>query len=184
MAIKIENHNSAYDVFKVTCPSCGRALSYERMDVRSHRRWPNGFIYCPGCKAPIGHNEANLFKTGEEIIAKRKAQEEKISQAQIEYFSNSEQIKKDINRYKRNRLSHLVLGVIVLIPGTSMITVSLLSTVLHIDDFSLIFLLSFFGVMLDIVGLFLIAMSAVYNMKIDNIKSHIKKNMQDEKDSN
>ena len=66
MAIVVENDSNSKDRFKVKCNCCGRELSYSRADVKLHRRWPNGFIYCPGCKTPIGHIEDNLVERGTE----------------------------------------------------------------------------------------------------------------------
>ena len=75
MAIKIENEDRTYDRFQTTCSHCGRVLSYSRKDIKSHRRWPNGFIYCPACKAPIGHSEEYLVSKGEEVAEKEIAEE-------------------------------------------------------------------------------------------------------------
>ena len=189
MAIKIENQNSANDVFKVTCPSCGRALSYERKDIRFHRRWPNGFIYCPGCKAPIGHNEANLFKTGKEIEAKRKAQEEERRQAEIErrnnYLSDNERLKKDINRYKQNKKTYLITGITTMVIGIIILAVSVgLATIESFYGSDSLHTIVGVGVLITMLGVFLLIMGSVYNTKIKNLEIQIKKNEQNEKDSN
>lgn len=43
--------------YYVECPYCDFGIRYDSDDVRSHRRWPNGFIYCPNCKKPVGFNK-------------------------------------------------------------------------------------------------------------------------------
>lgn len=68
---RVADNTGRYDIFKVKCTHCGREIKYGRKDIRQHRRWPNGFIYCPGCKAPIGHDENNLFESGQEVLDKR-----------------------------------------------------------------------------------------------------------------
>ena len=51
------------DWFEVKCPHCEADLRYPRYEVQAHKRWPNGFIYCPKCKNPVGHEEINLCQT-------------------------------------------------------------------------------------------------------------------------
>ena len=70
MAIIIKNEADSRDTFVVKCRNCGRELSYNRADLKIHRNYPNGFIYCPVCKAPNAHNENNIFEKGEEIEKK------------------------------------------------------------------------------------------------------------------
>lgn len=43
--------------YYVECPNCNFGIRYDLGDVRSHRKWPNGFIYCPNCKKPVGFNK-------------------------------------------------------------------------------------------------------------------------------
>lgn len=43
--------------YYVECPNCNFGIRYDLSDVRSHRKWPNGFIYCPNCKKPVGFNK-------------------------------------------------------------------------------------------------------------------------------
>ena len=74
MSVQVTDKSGIHDRFKTKCPYCGRELTYDRRNVRPHRRWPNGFIFCPGCKRPIGHNEANLFQSGDEVLKEKEAQ--------------------------------------------------------------------------------------------------------------
>ena len=63
MAVEIVKSERPLDWFEVTCPHCGAELRYPRYDVQAHGRWPNGFIYCPKCKNPVGHEETNLCQS-------------------------------------------------------------------------------------------------------------------------
>ena len=65
---RIVNNYGAFDHFKTKCPHCGVEIEYTRRDIRAHVRWDNGFIYCPICKEPFGHDEKFLITSGEEII--------------------------------------------------------------------------------------------------------------------
>ena len=50
MAVKISSQKGSFDQFKTKCPHCGVELEYTRNDIQPHRRWKNGFFYCPRCK--------------------------------------------------------------------------------------------------------------------------------------
>ena len=109
MAIRIENEAGAYDRFQITCSHCGRVISYSRKDIKVHRRWPNGFIYCPACKAPIGHDENNLSAQGADVIEK-------------EMLSEKEQkdrsaIAAQIRAYKVPKIILLSIGIPTLVLG-------------------------------------------------------------------
>lgn len=54
---KIVDNKGYYDYFEAKCPHCGSTVRYSRREIKAHNRWPNGFIYCPKCKTPIGHEE-------------------------------------------------------------------------------------------------------------------------------
>ena len=43
-------------IVAVQCPHCGQHIEYYRSDVRPHRNYPNGFVYCPNCSRPIGYS--------------------------------------------------------------------------------------------------------------------------------
>ena len=112
MAITVENATpiNRYDRFKVQCPRCGRELSYSRRDVLAHRRWPNGFIYCPGCKTPIGHREDNFIESGEEYEAKEIARKQEIRKETAKKFSK-EELENDIEKYSKQRKLFFALGI-------------------------------------------------------------------------
>ena len=39
-----------------TCPHCGQTVQFYRSDIRPHRRFPHGFVYCPHCSKPIAYS--------------------------------------------------------------------------------------------------------------------------------
>ena len=38
------------------CPFCQRTVNCEYADFNPHKRYPEGFIYCPICRKPISRN--------------------------------------------------------------------------------------------------------------------------------
>ena len=110
---KVANNAGVYDVFKVKCIHCGREITYGRRDIRPHRRWPNGFIYCPGCKVPIGHEESNMFQTGEEVLEKR-AQE---IQRRAEARGNVKALPSQAKTFRVLKIVLLVTGIPTLVAG-------------------------------------------------------------------
>ena len=79
MAVRISSRKGSFDQFKTKCPHCGVELEYTRNDIQPHRRWKNGFFYCPRCKNPVGHEESNLVQSGEEFL--RNLPKEKIEES-------------------------------------------------------------------------------------------------------
>ena len=69
MAVTIVNSGKRLDWFETKCPHCGTELTYARYDVQAHVRWKNGFVYCPSCRNPVGHEEEKMCQTEEEYIA-------------------------------------------------------------------------------------------------------------------
>ena len=86
MAIKIINNGNRLDWFNAKCPHCGTELKYARYDVLAHVRWPKGFIYCPNCRNPIGHEEENLCQKEEEYKASIPESTAKIYRTQLKIF--------------------------------------------------------------------------------------------------
>ncbi len=73
MTYKRQLWTSGYE-YRARCPYCGVNLSYTDRQL-GYRSWfPNGFVYCPGCRHPIRHNEmfavhpdgSPVFRTQEE----------------------------------------------------------------------------------------------------------------------
>ena len=73
MTYKRQLWTSGYE-YRVRCPYCGTHISYNDRQL-GYRSWfPNGFVYCPGCRRPIRHNEffavkpdgSPVFRTQEE----------------------------------------------------------------------------------------------------------------------
>ena len=102
MAVKISNSFGSYDRFKVMCPICGCELEYTRRDVRAHARWRNGFIYCPKCKSPIGHDEANIIEKGEEHFSS-------ISETDLQKYT------KEISVFRTLRTIFIPVGIVSLV---------------------------------------------------------------------
>ena len=78
MAIKIVEEETLINQgakYKVTCPVCGTVVEYLKRDVSIHRRFPNGFVYCPRCKNPLAHNEDN--STGDIVNIKEEDQKKR-----------------------------------------------------------------------------------------------------------
>lgn len=124
MAITVENATpiNRYDRFKVQCPRCGRELSYSRRDVLSHRRWPNGFIYCPGCKTPIGHREDNLVESGE-IYAEKEAVRKKEEKKKLAEQYTQEELEKEIAKYSVQKVVFLPIGITLMVIGLILVMV-------------------------------------------------------------
>ena len=115
MAIEVTKQTGIYDRFKTKCPHCGTELTYTRNNVRPHNRWPNGFIYCPNCKRPIGHDEANLVESGEEVLKKRADYE----------GADIEQLRNQIRRMRAPKIVLLAVGIPFLVLGAFLFTVSM-----------------------------------------------------------
>ena len=56
---KIKPIKAPATAYFVECPHCDFEIRYDLNQVRAHRKWPNGFIYCPNCDKPVGHNKYN-----------------------------------------------------------------------------------------------------------------------------
>ena len=116
MAVEIENNASRYDRFKVRCPHCGRDLVYSREDIRPHHRWPNGFIYCPGCHQPVGHKEENLFEQGQEVL-----KEEAIKKENAKVETSPSQLR----LFRKLRTIFLAVGIPVMVIGAILFTIGI-----------------------------------------------------------
>lgn len=62
MAVKIIESGNACNKYIAECPVCRSKISYLGLDIRGHRNFPNGYIYCPRCRRPIPHSENNLVQ--------------------------------------------------------------------------------------------------------------------------
>ena len=124
MAITVENATrpNRYDHFKVQCRRCGRELSYTRRDVLSHRRWPNGFIYCPACKTPNGHREDNLVESGE-IYEEKEAVRKKEEKKKLAEQYTKEELEKEIAKYSVQKVVFLPIGITLMSIGLILVMV-------------------------------------------------------------
>ena len=43
--------------YRLRCPYCGTLIEYTDRQLGFRSWYPNGFIYCPGCRKPQRHNE-------------------------------------------------------------------------------------------------------------------------------
>ena len=52
---RILNENEGF-TYVANCLYCGRPVSCKFQDFQNHKRYPEGFLYCPICKHPISRN--------------------------------------------------------------------------------------------------------------------------------
>ena len=110
MSVKITNNEGLYDCFKCKCPKCGVEFEYTRRDIRAHRRWPNGFVYCPRCKIPVGHDNANFSHNKLEVAKQQQAvEDEKPSNLNYEEYL----------KYRRKTKTLLIPMILFLVFGIS-----------------------------------------------------------------
>ena len=105
MAIQVTKDTGKYDRFKAKCKYCGKEITYGRNNVRPHRRWPNGFVYCPGCKRPIGHEESNLEISGEELL----------KQSAIVQNVDADKLERQIRKLRAPKIVLLAVGIPVMV---------------------------------------------------------------------
>lgn len=48
--------------YRGVCPACRRYVVYTDYNLGFRAWFPDGFVYCPGCRKPIRHNENNAIK--------------------------------------------------------------------------------------------------------------------------
>ena len=113
MAQIVSNNFVSQDRFNVRCPICGSEIVYFRKEVRAHVRWKNGFIYCPKCKNPLGHDEANIIEKGEERFSN-------VSEEELKKYT------KEIRVLKILRAIFVPVGIVTLV--ASVIMLMLLAT--------------------------------------------------------
>ena len=123
--MKITSVNGVYDMFKCQCPKCGVEFEYSRKNIRLHRRWPNGFVYCPKCKAPIGHDNNNftynrLEKKEEEQANKAKEIAKEIESPSPLTVDQRCLFEKQVKHFTTWAALFLIFGIIFMIGGTVM----------------------------------------------------------------
>ena len=109
MAVRIGSRKGSFDQFKTKCPHCGVELEYTRTDIQPHRRWKNGFFYCPRCKNPVGHEESNLVQSGEEFL--RSLPKEKIEES-LKYANQNKVLRILRNIFIPVGLASLIFGTV------------------------------------------------------------------------
>lgn len=114
---RVANNTGVYDVFKTKCKHCGREITYGRRDIRPHRRWPDGFIYCPACKQPMGHDEGNMFQTGEEVLEKRAQEIQRRAEARNKGRVNINALPAKAKTYRILKIVLLATGIPTLVAG-------------------------------------------------------------------
>ena len=123
MSVKITSKDGLYDCFKVKCPKCGVEFEYTRRDIRPHRRWPNGFIYCPKCKIPVGHDNDNFThnklddaeKQRQEAARHQSIEDEKPSKLSYEEYL---QYRREVKTLMIPQILFLIFGISFMIIGT------------------------------------------------------------------
>lgn len=122
---RVTDKSGSYDYFETKCLHCGNKIRYSRKDIRAHRRWPDGFIYCPKCKSPIGHKEE--YNVGNRLVDKEKLlQEQDLELRNLANNLNKEEInniKRKIDAYRIIRLIFLLLGISLMIGGTLLVII-------------------------------------------------------------
>lgn len=120
MAVKIvkSNLSKTYDkasTFETTCPYCNSVFTYQGYDLKKHRRFKNGYIRCPVCKKPIGHEKGSqieVYEKNKDFVP--------LTRKQI----NSELAK--IEKYKLIRTLFIIFGIVFLV--LSVVLIGVLST--------------------------------------------------------
>ena len=154
MAVRISNTYGSYDRFKVKCPICGSELEYTRRDVRAHARWKNGFIYCPKCRNPVGHDEANLIEKGQDRLTSL-------------YGESEEKYAKDIEVLKILRTIFIPVGIVLLVIS---FVLALLFELNPMESYAYLIILSF---LLFPIGLGMLIASGVFTNAIRNRQAAI-----------
>ena len=162
MAQIVSNNFVSQDRFKVKCPICGSEIVYFRKEVRAHVRWKNGFIYCPKCKNPLGHDEANIIEKGEEHFSN-------ISEKELVKYT------KEIKVLKILRAIFIPTGTVTLV--VSVILLMLVATnVLKVSDHLEYMFDVYLFLFLFTLGLGMLIASGVFKAGIRNRQSVIEYN--------
>lgn len=116
---KIVDNKGYYDYFEVKCQHCGSIVRYSRKEIRAHRRWPNGFVYCPKCKNPIGHFEQTLKGNA---LEDKKVNETATKASQMEsvrLISKEEYrtYKDSLSSIQSFRILFLIFGILLIVGG-------------------------------------------------------------------
>ncbi len=128
--MKVTSKDGLYDMFKCRCPRCGVEVEYSRRDIRPHRRWSNGFIYCPRCKSPIGHDNNNftfnrLEKREEEKAAQAEKRVEEMKTPSTLTSDDRDLYAKQIKKCTTFMILFLIFGLIFMIGGTAMLFIGI-----------------------------------------------------------
>ena len=64
MPVQILENGNLCNKYVAECPVCKSKVTYLGLDVKAHRNYPSGFVYCPKCRRPIAHDENNMTTDG------------------------------------------------------------------------------------------------------------------------
>ena len=64
MPVQILENGNLCNKYVAECPVCKSKVTYLGLDVKAHRNYPSGFVYCPKCRRPIPHDENNMTTDG------------------------------------------------------------------------------------------------------------------------
>lgn len=90
MAIKVVKKNFPFEKYEIQCPLCKTRVQYMLDDVKYHRRFPEGYIYCPNCRRPMSHSTATAIE-----LDKEKALKEAEENAILVAYKYEKQLKKN-----------------------------------------------------------------------------------------
>ena len=112
--MRIVNRDGAYDIFRSKCPRCGVEFEYSRRSIRPHRRWPNGFVYCPKCKMPIGHDNSCFIYNRLENQPK---------QTQVVRSQEELDLRAQLRALKACQILFLIFGIFFMVFGTALMII-------------------------------------------------------------
>ena len=158
MAIEILSNGNRGNEYVVECPICKSKIRYLGIDIKYHRRYPDGFIYCPRCRSPIAHNEKNLSTEPGSINENPNSFIEKLKR-------EKEEVEKSKNTLSIPGILFFVLSVILFVSG--------FVCLFTIGDIAYIALVVFGGVCVGASIAFLVVFGTIYENKINRIDQQL-----------
>ena len=99
MAIRVVDDRPATNKYAGKCQFCNCEFEYLSTDIRYHRNYRNGFIYCPRCEKPFNHENAKMI---EEDITKVKSED-------LETY----QLRRSYKKFRNLRNFFIIFGAII-----------------------------------------------------------------------
>lgn len=166
MAIQIleeKKENNLCNQYIAECSFCGSKITYLGLDIKFHRNYPLGFIYCPKCRRPIPHKEENRFEGGtspEEIKTKI-----------------VDNLTKQKDTTKKAKTKAMIIGVSLFVITVAMCIVSFIGAFKSQSDIAFLYtLLLFLGILGLMAAIAIIAASStVYENRLKRIDDILNK---------